>query len=82
VPAEVSKRGVMMFNFEGALSSRPKRTKAIITKKKQKSSGKYHTSYKSSKDLSLSIKQALCTFVLHIRRDFGDAGRIRTRGAL
>jgi hypothetical protein len=30
VPAEVSKRGVMMFNFEGALSSRPKRTKRII----------------------------------------------------
>jgi hypothetical protein len=30
VPAEVSKRGVMIGNFEGALSSRPKRTGIII----------------------------------------------------
>jgi hypothetical protein len=32
VPAEVSKRGVMIGNFEGALSSRRKRANSIIPK--------------------------------------------------
>jgi hypothetical protein len=37
VPAEVSKRGVMIGNFEGALSSRRKRTKIIIDERGNKS---------------------------------------------
>jgi hypothetical protein len=37
VPAEVSKRGVMIRNFEGALSSRPKRADIIIAWRGKKS---------------------------------------------
>jgi hypothetical protein len=38
VPAEVSKRGVMIGNYEGALSSRRKRAEIIIRGRFQKSS--------------------------------------------
>jgi hypothetical protein len=41
VPAEVSKRGVMIGIFEGALSSRPKRADTIIPKAKSNASEKY-----------------------------------------
>jgi hypothetical protein len=37
VPAEVSKRGVMIRNFEGALSSRRKRADIIIARPVEKS---------------------------------------------
>jgi hypothetical protein len=37
VPAEVSKRGVMIGNFEGALSSRRKRAVIIIEERRKKS---------------------------------------------
>jgi hypothetical protein len=37
VPAEVSKRGVMIRNFEGALSSRRKRAAIIIARRIKKS---------------------------------------------
>jgi hypothetical protein len=37
VPAEVSKRGVMIRNFEGALSSRRKRADIIISRRVEKS---------------------------------------------
>jgi hypothetical protein len=41
VPAEVSKRGVMIGFFEGALSSRRKRAATIIEERRNKSRKKF-----------------------------------------
>jgi hypothetical protein len=43
VPAEVSKRGVMIGIFEGALSSRRKRASIIIEARGKKSRKKFET---------------------------------------